>query len=324
MIMQILNLCLLIMSLADILENYFYGKTHQVNSEDKTYIALFLLQKLLNPNKFQKYIWSISTRILHYRSQRINKLLVFAQFFVSASARLLLQIFSKTYSNRIEEYFMPWLLYICFTIIMLITFGIIDTYLALGVTLYVTFFMKFLLVTLLSFLLFFSLIVLIMVIRKTVLPFLWIDICQELNCDVKDVYTALDGDLKNYQDYVDTKDPVGIFTPQKLNEEYCRMISEESLREIIIEPNTSNGNIKIAVWVLASRHSEFGKILFSRDFDGKMPPIDPCLTISKKRIEKVAKKLNLSSDEMAKEFQSLDDYLGWDLRKGLKIKQDNE
>jgi len=71
---------------------------------------------------------------------------------------------------------------------------------------------------------------------------------------------------------------------------------------------------------LAGMHSEFGRILPTRDFDGTRPYLDPLEPIPRKHIEHASAKAGIRSDDIDAQVASLSAYLGWDVTVGAKKK----
>ncbi len=69
---------------------------------------------------------------------------------------------------------------------------------------------------------------------------------------------------------------------------------------------------------LGKLHSEFGRILFTRDLDGIGPYLDPAEPISRKHIERAAEKANIAADRIDETVRSLSEHLGWDITLGRK------
>ena len=76
----------------------------------------------------------------------------------------------------------------------------------------------------------------------------------------------------------------------------------------------------VACSVLARMHSEFGRILPTRDFDGFQPYLDPLEPIPREHIEQAAAKAGIRPDDIDGQVASLSAYLGWDVTVGAKKK----
>jgi hypothetical protein len=97
--------------------------------------------------------------------------------------------------------------------------------------------------------------------------------------------------------------------------EIYEMESEETLRNKAIESNIA-WNRGVAAWVLGRRHSEFGSFVFSKDVDGFMPPRDPRDAVKLKLIQKAGMKAGVKPEELTHAIESLNSFLGWDVRNG--------
>ncbi|MEM8601978.1 MAG: HEAT repeat domain-containing protein, partial [Bacteroidota bacterium] len=69
---------------------------------------------------------------------------------------------------------------------------------------------------------------------------------------------------------------------------------------------------------LGKMHSEFGRILPTRDLDGVAPYLDPLKPIPRAHIEKAAAKAGIQPEDIDAEVASLSAFLGWDITVGLK------
>jgi hypothetical protein len=67
-------------------------------------------------------------------------------------------------------------------------------------------------------------------------------------------------------------------------------------------------------------HSEFGRILPTRDLDGMGPYLDPLEPIPRQHIEKAAAKAGIRPDDVDAQLASLSAHLGWDVMSGAKTK----
>ena len=72
----------------------------------------------------------------------------------------------------------------------------------------------------------------------------------------------------------------------------------------------------IAASVLGGWHSEFGRIVFTRDLDGIAPYLDPAKPITRDHIESAAEEANIPAEKIDETVQSLSEHLGWDIEKG--------
>ncbi len=76
-----------------------------------------------------------------------------------------------------------------------------------------------------------------------------------------------------------------------------------------------------ACFALAAMHSEFGRILPTRDFDGFGPYLDPLEPIPREHIEQAAAKAGIRLNDIDAQVASLSTYLGWDVTVGAKRRQ---
>jgi len=67
-------------------------------------------------------------------------------------------------------------------------------------------------------------------------------------------------------------------------------------------------------------HSEFGRILPTRDLDGVGPYLDPLEPIPRKQIERAAANSGIRPDVIDAQVASLSAHLGWDVTLGAKKK----
>ena len=65
-------------------------------------------------------------------------------------------------------------------------------------------------------------------------------------------------------------------------------------------------------------HSEFGRILPTRDLDGMGPYLDPLEPIPRKHIERAAERAGIRPDDIDATVAALSAHLGWDLTRGAK------
>ncbi len=70
-------------------------------------------------------------------------------------------------------------------------------------------------------------------------------------------------------------------------------------------------------YTLSKTHSEFGRIVFTKDLDGVTPYLDPAKPISGMHIKRAAKKASVPDDEIDETVRSLSAHLGWDITKGV-------
>ena len=63
-------------------------------------------------------------------------------------------------------------------------------------------------------------------------------------------------------------------------------------------------------------HSEFGRIVFTKDLDGIGPYLDPAKPLSRNHIAQAAEKAGVPVDKIDETVRSLSAQLGWDITKG--------
>ena len=68
--------------------------------------------------------------------------------------------------------------------------------------------------------------------------------------------------------------------------------------------------------VLGKMHSEFGRIVLTKDCDGIAPYLDITNPISREHIQRAAKKANIAADKIDEMVHSLSEHLGWDITRG--------
>ena len=88
---------------------------------------------------------------------------------------------------------------------------------------------------------------------------------------------------------------------------------DEKTRKLLEERTRADG---FAASEKGRKHSEFGRIVFTRDVDGLVPYLDPAKALSRKHIEKATKEANGPDDEVAEMVRSLSEHMGWDITKG--------
>jgi hypothetical protein len=69
---------------------------------------------------------------------------------------------------------------------------------------------------------------------------------------------------------------------------------------------------------LGGMHSDFGRILPTRDLDGVGPYLDWLQPISRNHIERAAQRARIRPDDIDAHVRSLSDHLGWDITRGAK------
>lgn len=89
------------------------------------------------------------------------------------------------------------------------------------------------------------------------------------------------------------------------------------MRELFV----GNGNSYVrgaACSALGRMHSEFGRILPTRDLDGMRPYLDPRQPIPREHIEDAARKAGIAEGELEATLADLNRHLGWDVTRGLQ------
>ena len=71
-----------------------------------------------------------------------------------------------------------------------------------------------------------------------------------------------------------------------------------------------------AASALGKLHSEFGRIVFTRDLDGLHPYLDPTQPISREHIKQAAKRTDVPADKVDETVRSLSEHMGWDITIG--------
>jgi len=83
----------------------------------------------------------------------------------------------------------------------------------------------------------------------------------------------------------------------------------------------SNGEVRgVAFSAVGKMHSEFGRILPTRDLDGVGPYLDPLEPIPRQHFEKAAAKAGIRPHDINAQVASLSAHLGWDVTLGVKKK----
>lgn len=102
---------------------------------------------------------------------------------------------------------------------------------------------------------------------------------------------------------------------QFIAEKWPDKAARKLLRERAIQDKDKDTRAA-ALCALSEMHSDFGRILFTKDLDGISPYLDPAKPISRKQIERAAKKKNVPAEKIDETVQSLSQHLGWDITKG--------
>ena len=88
---------------------------------------------------------------------------------------------------------------------------------------------------------------------------------------------------------------------------------DETTRKLLAERTEQD---HVAASHLGGMHSEFGRIVFTKDVDGYDPYLDPAKPISRDHIKRAAKKAGISADAIDETVRSLSEHMGWDITKG--------
>ena len=72
---------------------------------------------------------------------------------------------------------------------------------------------------------------------------------------------------------------------------------------------------------LGKMHSEFGRIVLTKDADVRSPYLDPRKPISRGHIEGAAYRAYVPADQIDETVRSLSEHLGWDITKGSKARK---
>lgn len=65
-------------------------------------------------------------------------------------------------------------------------------------------------------------------------------------------------------------------------------------------------------------HSEFGRIVGTRDLDGVWPYLDPSQPFSLQHIAKAAANVGIAAGDLEAQIASLNQHMGWDIRVGVR------
>lgn len=96
---------------------------------------------------------------------------------------------------------------------------------------------------------------------------------------------------------------------------------DQSTRDLLAQRAVEGPDISergAACSALAKMHSEFGRILPSRDLDGIRPYLDPREPIPREHIENAAVEAGIRRDDIDAQLASLSAHLGWDVMGGTK------
>ena len=88
---------------------------------------------------------------------------------------------------------------------------------------------------------------------------------------------------------------------------------DETTRTLLAERAGVDG---FAASFVGGRHSEFGRIVFTKDIDGRFPYINPRQPVSRDHIEKAAERAGIAVEQIDETVRSLSQHLGWDITHG--------
>ncbi len=103
---------------------------------------------------------------------------------------------------------------------------------------------------------------------------------------------------------------------QSLAERWPDETTRKLLAERAVDASLSESQRGVHCVLLGKMHSEFGRIVFTKDLDGLGPYLDPTKPISNDRIGGAAKKAHVPPDKIDETVRSLSKHLGWDITKG--------
>lgn len=69
---------------------------------------------------------------------------------------------------------------------------------------------------------------------------------------------------------------------------------------------------------LGEMHSRFGRVVITKDLDGRGPYLDPLRPIPREHFEKAATKAGIAVADLEAQIASLNQHLGWDIRVGAR------
>jgi hypothetical protein len=98
---------------------------------------------------------------------------------------------------------------------------------------------------------------------------------------------------------------------------------DETTRALLMERAVEDEDMQVrgsACSALGELHSEFGRILLTRDLDGLAPYCDPLEPLSRKHIKEAAAKAYIRPDDIDTQVAALSAYFGWELTVGAKKK----
>jgi hypothetical protein len=98
---------------------------------------------------------------------------------------------------------------------------------------------------------------------------------------------------------------------------------DQATRDLLVQRAFQDADIDprgAAFSALGRMHSEFGRILPTRDIDGLAPYLDPLEPIPRQHIEKAAAQVGIRPDDIDAQVASLSAHLGWDITVGARAK----
>ena len=104
---------------------------------------------------------------------------------------------------------------------------------------------------------------------------------------------------------------------QSLAERWPDESTRELLRARAVEDQDASVR-GLACSVLGGMHSQFGRIVGTRDLDGTGPYLDHLQPLSSEHIQKAAAKAGIAMGDLEAQIDSLNQHLGWDIRVGAR------
>ena len=96
---------------------------------------------------------------------------------------------------------------------------------------------------------------------------------------------------------------------------------DETTRELLAQRAVEDPNAErrgVVCCALGKIHSEFGRILATKDLDGVGPYLDPLKPIPRDHIERAAERAGIRPDDIDAQVASLSAHLGWDVTRGAE------
>ena len=285
-----------------------------------TAVASFLLDQILRPSWFTKKVWYISVAALRHHDELENTAglrgALYRHVVHPLSTSALLPFVASRY-DRSSLFKFQSLSFMSIFFIPTLFFSVFRSYIPVTESTAITIVLIYVLTFIPMFMFKLKNISDLPRRRRMNTGKTWVDVCRDQGCLIEHLYAALHDRENALADY--RVDPAGIFTARRVEPEIYAMESEETLRNKAIESNIA-WNRGVAAWVLGRRHSEFGGFVFSKDVDGLMPPRDPRDAVKVKLIQKAGMKAGVKPEELTHKIESLNSFLGWDLRNGNRRK----